>query len=59
MLGEMKNSPLWSDDKEFIEDLMYNLKQGAYYTPEDMESIVFNLLEDIQCLKEDLDKEFL
>ena len=50
----MKNSklPLWSDDKD-ADEILDNINQGEYSTF-DYEGIIFNLFEDIQCLKEDL-----
>lgn len=41
----MSNKPLWSDDKT-EDDIIYHAQT-------DSDTVIYNLLEDIKCLKED------
>jgi len=44
--------PLWSDDQNVME-ILDKVEDGDYSTF-DYQSLIYNLFEDIQCLKEDL-----
>jgi len=49
---EMSERPLWSDDQNVME-ILEKVEDGDYSTF-DYQSLIYNLFEDIQCLKEDL-----
>lgn len=48
----MKNRPLWSDDQDY-DTIMELINEGKYTTLQ-RDFHLYNLFEDIRCLKEDL-----